>query len=335
MTLMSIPIIDLSGYRAGSAEGKQAVAKEVAQACRDIGFLVITGHGVPTALVDRVDASARAFFELPMAAKMALKRPKDDQVRGYSAVGDEGLSYSLGEKSPGDLKESFSIGPVDVPDDAYFNGPAAGPHFAPNLWAPQIPDFEVSWKEYFQTMSELSKTMMRIFALGLDLPETYFDDKIDRHISMFRALKYPNQIEAPLPGQLRAGAHSDYGSLTILSTEDRPGGLQVFNSAGEWVDVPIIDGTFVINIGDLMARWTNDAWVSTLHRVVNPPDGAGAESRRQSVVFFHNPNYDAAVACIPTCLAPGAEPKYAPTTSGEHLRQLFTTTQNTMPNVAE
>jgi isopenicillin N synthase-like dioxygenase len=189
MTLMSIPIIDLTPYREGSDAGKQAVAAAVAQACRDIGFLVITGHGVSPALVDRVDTTSRAFFDLPGADKMALKRPKDDQVRGYSAVGDEGLSYSLGEKTPGDLKESFSIGPVSVPDDPYFNGPAAGPHFAPNLWAPQIPDFEQSWKEYFEAMSELSKTLMRVFALGLELPETYFDDKIDRHISMFRALK--------------------------------------------------------------------------------------------------------------------------------------------------
>jgi isopenicillin N synthase-like dioxygenase len=323
MTLMSIPIIDLSGYRAGSAEGKQAVAKEVAQACRDIGFLVITGHGVPTALVDRVDASARAFFELPMAAKMALKRPKDDQVRGYSAVGDEGLSYSLGEKSPGDLKESFSIGPVDVPDDAYFNGPAAGPHFAPNLWAPQIPDFEASWKEYFQTMSELSKTMMRIFALGLDLPETYFDDKIDRHISMFRALKYPNQIEAPLPGQLRAGAHSDYGSLTIVRTEDRPGGLQVYNKAGQWVDVPAVRGAFVVNIGDLMMQWTNDLWSSTLHRVANPPREKAHDSARLSLVFFHQPNYDAMVECLESCTGPGNPVKYEPVSSGDHLTSKF------------
>jgi isopenicillin N synthase-like dioxygenase len=122
MTLTSIPIIDISPYRIGSADGKQTVAEAVAQACRDIGFLVITGHGVSPALVDRVDASARAFFDLPASDKMALKRPKDDQVRGYSAVGDEGLSYSLGEKSPGDLKESFSIGPVVVPDDPYFTG---------------------------------------------------------------------------------------------------------------------------------------------------------------------------------------------------------------------
>jgi isopenicillin N synthase-like dioxygenase len=101
------------------------------------------------------------------------------------------------------------------------------------------------------------------------------------------------------------------------------------------VDVPIIEGTFVINIGDLMARWTNDSWVSTLHRVANTPLGAGVESRRQSLVFFHNPNYDAPVACIPSCLKPGSVPKYAPTTSGEHLRQLFTKTQNPIPNAAE
>ncbi len=254
---------------------------------------------------------------------MALKRPKEDQVRGYSAVGDEGLSYSLGEKSPGDLKESFSIGPVVVPDDPYFTGPAAGPHFAPNLWAEQIPDFKESWKEYFQAMSDLSKMLMRIFALGLDLPETYFDDKIDRHISMFRALKYPNQHEAPLPGQLRAGAHSDYGSLTIVRTEDRPGGLQVYNKAGEWVDVPAVGGGFVVNIGDLMMQWTNDLWSSTLHRVANPPREKAGDSARLSLVFFHQPNYDAMVECLESCKGPGNPAKYEPVSSGDHLTSKF------------
>ena len=323
MTLMSIPIIDISDYRSGSADGKKAVATAVAQACRDIGFLVITGHGVSAALVDRVDTSARAFFDLPVEDKMAIKRPKDDQVRGYSAVGDEGLSYSLGEKSPGDLKESFSIGPVTVPDDPYFTGAAAGPHFAPNLWPQHIPDFEASWKDYFETMSDLSKTMMRIFALGLDLPETYFDDKIDHHISMFRALKYPNQREAPLPGQLRAGAHSDYGSLTIVRTEDRPGGLQVYNKAGEWIDVPAVAGEFVVNIGDLMMQWTNDLWSSTLHRVANPPRDMANNSARLSLVFFHQPNYDAMVECLDSCMGPDNPIKYAPVSSGDHLTSKF------------
>ena len=141
---------------------------------------------------------------------------------------------------------------------------------------------------------------------------------------------YPAQRVAPAPGQIRAGAHSDYGSLTILATEDKPGGLQVCNAAGEWVDVPIVDDCLIVNIGDLLARWTNDTWVSTLHRVVNPPAGAGAESRRQSLVFFHNPNYDAVIES----LVPDAPAKYPRTTSGEHLRQLFTATQNAAQDVA-
>jgi isopenicillin N synthase-like dioxygenase len=131
----------------------------------------------------------------------------------------------------------------------------------------------------------------------------------------------------PQPWQLRAGAHSDYGSLTILKTEDKPGGLQVYTKTGIWVDVPIVAGCFVVNLGDLMGRWTNDHWVSTLHRVVNPPMESASMSRRQSLFFFHNPNYDAVIECIPSCQGPGNPPKYPVTTSGEHLRTQFVRTQ--------
>jgi isopenicillin N synthase-like dioxygenase len=140
---------------------------------------------------------------------------------------------------------------------------------------------------------------------------------------MFRALHYPNQPDAPLEGQLRAGAHSDYGSLTIVRQEDRPGGLQVLDHSGEWVDVPVVDGGLVVNIGDLMAEWTNDRWVSTMHRVVNPPRDAAGDSDRVSLVFFHQPNYDAVIECLPSVLGPGEEPKYAVTTSGQHLYDKF------------
>ena len=262
MTMLTVPIVDIAAIHTGTAAEQAALAAAVDRACRDIGFLVITGHGVAPRLIERVEASSRAFFSLPLAEKQRLKRPKDDQVRGYSAVGDEGLSYSLGKKAPGDLKESLSIGPIDPPDDPYFNGPAAGPHFAPNLWPASVPDLRASWSEYFNTMSALSADLMRIFAMALRLPDDFFADKIDRHISMFRVLSYPNQADAPEPGQLRAGAHSDYGSLTIVKIEDRPGGLQVCNKAGEWVDVPVVPDSFVVNIGDLMMQWTNDLWRS-------------------------------------------------------------------------
>jgi isopenicillin N synthase-like dioxygenase len=256
-----------------------------------------------------------------LAEKHKVDRPRDDAVRGYSAVGEEGLSYSLEEAAPGDLKESFSIGSVNVPDDDYHRGPAAGAHFEPNLW-PDIPDFRQAYTDYFQAMSDLSRSLMRIFALALGLSETFFDDKLDKHISMFRVLSYPPQREKPLPNQMRAGAHSDYGSLTIVLPDGA--GLQVVNKAGEWVDVPLVEGALVINIADLMMQWTNDAWVSTLHRVANPPfDDAKRNTRRQSLVFFHQPNYDAVIACLPSCVGAGEIPRYEPITSGDHLTSKF------------
>lgn len=320
MTLLHVPVIDLAPYFDGLADGRAQVAREVDEACRSIGFLVIRNHGVPPELIDRVAALSRTFFDLPLDDKRKVDRPSVDAVRGYSAIGEEGLSYSLGEATPGDLKESFSIGPADVPDDDYHRGHAAGPHFAPNVYPP-IPGFQAAWDEYFRVMSDLSRSLMRIFALALDLPETFFDERIDRHISMFRVLSYPPQREKPLPNQLRAGAHSDYGSLTIVRPDDA--GLQVQNKAGQWVDVPLIEGTLVVNIGDLMMQWTNDLWVSTMHRVANPPFDGPSNARRQSLVFFHQPNYDALVECLPSCLAPGEKPKYAPISSGDHLRSKF------------
>jgi isopenicillin N synthase-like dioxygenase len=331
--LYTVPTIDIAPYRDG--RDKHGVAREVARACRDIGFLVIGGHGVDASLIEATRRAGRAFFDLPLREKMRIARPSPDVTRGYIGLEAESVGRSRDPgATAGDLNESLMIGPVDLPDPGYAFAPSAGRHFAPNLWPDYPPELRPAWSDYYRAMAALAATLMRIFAVALDLDEGFFDAKIDRHISRLRVRNYPAPVQLPIPGQLRAGAHSDYGSLTILSTEDRAGGLQVVNAAGEWVDVPIIEGTFVINIGDLMARWTNDAWVSTLHRVVNPPDGAGADSRRQSLVFFHNPNYDASVACIPSCLSPGASPKYQPTTSGEHLRQLFTRTQNTAPDAA-
>ena len=168
-------------------------------------------------------------------------------------------------------------------------------------------------------MEELSARLMRLFALGLDLPERFFDDKIDRHISHLQANLYPDQDVPPQLDQLRAGAHSDYGSLTVLRQENKPGGLQVKAADGTWSDVETVPHSFVINIGDLMAYWTNDRWRSTLHRVVNPPREAFGSSARISLVFFHQPNHDASVECLPSCVDAGHPAQYAPTTSGAHL----------------
>ena len=324
--LKQVPIVDIAPFLDGT--DKTSVAKAVDRACREIGFLVIAGHGVPADLIARTRETGRAFFDLPLAEKMKVERPAPGVTRGYIALEGESVGRLRDPNATaGDLNESLMIGPVDLPPADYAFAPAAGKHFAPNLWPAEPPDLQPVWSEYYHAMGALAENLMRIFAMGLGLDEHYFDKMVDRHISRLRVRNYPAPTVPPKPGQIRAGAHSDYGSLTILGTEDKPGGLQVFNSDSEWVDVPFVPGTYVVNIGDLMARWTNDAWVSTLHRVVNPPEGV-ADSRRQSLVFFHNPNYDAPVACISTCVTPGESPKYLPTTSGEHLAKLFIATQN-------
>jgi isopenicillin N synthase-like dioxygenase len=328
MTLMTVPIIDIAPYRTGAEVGRRAVAQQIDEACRDIGFLVVAGHGVSADLIQAVDDVSREFFDLPLEEKMQVVRPAPDVTRGYIPMEGESVARSRGAyDAPGDLNESLMIGPVEVGNDAYYRSPAAGQHFAPNLWPQRPAALRQVYTAYFRVMSDLADTLMRLFALALDQPEQFFDDKIDKHISRLRVRNYPAPTVPPKSGQLRAGAHSDYGSLTILKTEDKPGGLQVYNKAGEWVDVPIVPGCFIVNLGDLMARWTNDYWVSTLHRVVNPPMDAADLSRRQSLVFFHNPNYDAVIACIPSCQGPDRPPKYSVTTSGQHLRQQFVRTQ--------
>ncbi len=322
MTLLNVPVIDLTPYRDGT--NKLSVARAVDRACREIGFLVISGHGVPTEFVERTRAAGRAFFDLPLAEKQRVARPAATVARGYIGMEEESVGRARDPNATaGDLNESLMIGPVDAPDAAY--AAAGGPHFAPNLWPAEPPELRQAWSGYYRAMGHLAETLMRIFALALGRDEHFFDALIDRHISRLRVRNYPAPAPAspPLPGQIRAGAHSDYGSLTILCTEDHAGGLQVCNAEGDWVDVPILPDTFIVNIGDLLARWTNDEWVSTLHRVVNPPAGAEAASRRQSLVFFHNPNYDATIESLIE-----GDPKYSPTTSGAHLARLFATTQN-------
>ena len=324
MTLMNVPVIDLTPYREGGPEGKAKVAAEVGQACRDIGFLVVSGHGISEDLVRATYDTAKAFFALPLAEKAKSDRPAVDQVRGYSAVGGEGLSYSLDEPAPPDLKESLSIGPTNVPpNDPYYTCAEAGPHFAANVWPEKPAELKGLLTDYFSAVDGLATDLMRLFALSLGLDEHYFDATIDKNISMLRLMQYPRQTSEPLPGQLRAGAHSDYGSMTILRKEAGDTGLEVKNQAGEWIPVPVIEGTFIVNIGDLMQQWTNDMWTSTMHRVVNPKLSSEDNRDRISIIFFHQPNYDAQVECLSTCLAPGEKAKYAPVSSGDHLLSKF------------
>ncbi len=282
-----------------------------------MGFLIVTGHGVPADLIEDLRAVTWRFLNLPPAVKLQY-RMRPDRYRGYAVPGTQSLAASYGHDAPPDLKESFSIGPVDVPDDEYHSPARAGEFFAPNLWPAEIPEFEGIWRRYYGEMERLATGLMRVFALALDLPERYFDDKVDRHLTDLSAIHYPPLQAEPLPGQMRAGQHTDFGSLTIVQQNDAVGGLQV-RLGEEWIDVPYVPGAFVVNIGDLMAEWTNDRWVSTIHRVATPPRINDPASDRLSFTFFFQPNYDARIEVLPTCCGPGNPPRYANTTSGAHF----------------
>jgi len=313
-----IPVIDLTPYREGTTAGKRRIAEQLDRACREVGFYIILGHGIDPSLIARVEAVSREFFDLPLDEKMKVHIGKTPGGVGYSAIGDVALAYTRGQVAPPDLNESFQIAKVDITDDGYFRSEAARGMIPTNRWPQRPAALKTLYTEYYLKMGALAADLMRLSALALELPETWFDDKIDRHIGRLNVRLYPEQKAAPLLGQLRAAAHTDYGTVTILKPGDTVGGLQVADRQGNWHDVPATPGSFVINQGDLMARWTNDRWLSALHRVANPPEEAKGGSRRLSIVFFHHPNYDAIVSCLPTCVAPGVAPRYEPITVSDY-----------------
>lgn len=313
-----IPIIDLQPFTAGGEVGRRHVTSAVDAACRDVGFLVVVGHGIPQDLLDLAHAAAWRFFDLDMATKQRYAPPPRGHL-GYRGIEGETLASSLDQVTAADLKETFTITRFDTRDEPYFTSPHGRMFFQPNPWPEEVPDLEESWIPLYRALDEVATTLMRIFAVALDLSEHFFDDKIDKNITGLRALNYPHPKTPPRPGQLRAGAHTDFGSLTLLSMQDAPGGLQVSRGDDIWEDVKVPSGALVTNIGDLMAQWTNDVWKSTLHRVVNPPPDVVGSTRRQSLAFFHQPNYDAEVVPLQSCVTPDRPARYARTTSGEHL----------------
>ena len=309
---MSVPVIDLTPARTGAEADRRRVANAIDAACREIGFFAITGLGVPDRVVDDLRSRAHAFFEQPIAEKLAARHPVAGTNRGYHPVGGEALAAANDAEAPPDLKEFFHVGPVDTGDDPYYTSALGRRHFESNIWPAAPVGFAQAATVYYRAMSDLVVSLMRLAALALDVDEHFFDDKVDRSIGTMRLNYYPAPGGAPREGQLRASAHTDYGGFTILSGEDVPGGLQVMTRAGRWLDVTTAPTTFVVNIGDLLMRWTNDRWLSNLHRVVNPPT-TGARARL-SIAFFNHPNYDALIECLPS----QGPAKHPPVLSGEY-----------------
>ena len=319
MTDNPVPIIDIESFATADAAGKRALAEQVDAACREIGFLIISGHGVPASLLDEAFTVSRAFFELPLSEKMRYEPPHKEANRGYTAVASRTLAYTMDEATPPDLRERFSIGPLSDHGSDYRGQPGAEGMYQLNQWPDQPPRFQEVFAHLYREFEDLTVRLMSIAAIALDLPQDYFDDRIDRHFSACGSFNYPVPDTEPLPGQLRAGVHTDFGTLTILAIGAGESGLQIKSPSGDWTGVVPAADRLVVNIGDMMARWTNDRWRSTLHRVVNPPPSGDTGNSRQSIAYFGNPNYDAEVRCLDACTGPDNPPKYAPVLAGHHM----------------
>lgn len=307
----SLPVVDIAQLSSSRASEREHVAEALHDACRDYGFFYCTGHGVPDVLMDTVLQQARAFFNLPAAQKLALDKSASPCNRGYEGVGNQTLQ-------PGampDRKEGFYIGEEVTPDDPRYGCFNIGQ----NQWPANLPSFRPVMMAYFGALSVVGETLMRGLALSLKLPEAAFEPFTRQPLSAVRLLHYPPS-RPEVPEELGAGAHTDFGGITLL-LQDEVGGLQVRDKSGGWIDAPRLEGAYIVNLGDMMARWTNDYYVSTVHRVINR---SGRE--RYSVPFFYSGNPGYRVACIETCLAPGEKPRYPAVTVEEHMKAMYAKT---------
>ncbi len=302
-----LPVIDLEPLISNAPGGLEKVAAEIGRTAREIGFFYVRNHGVDSGLMEASFAAAHRFFAEPVETKMALTKDFYKTNRGYVPMKGENLDPD----KPADLKEAFNIGLDLEPDDPRIV--AGEPFRAVNLW-PDLPGWKETVLTYFNGVWSLGRLIHRAVATDLGADPDYFEDKLDAPLATLRLLHYPPQPASAEAGQIGAGTHTDYGNLTIL-LPDAVGGLEVRRRDGVWLKAPTIDGAFVCNIGDCLMRWTNDVYVSTPHRVVNT-----GGRQRYSIAFFLDPNPDAQVVCLPSCVTEGREARYAPISGADYLK---------------
>jgi isopenicillin N synthase-like dioxygenase len=307
--------IDLAAFRHGTAADRDAVAHAFDHACRDSGFILLTGHGVAPETVDDALDAWQAFFDLPLDTKLRSVAPPDhDGLVGYTAYGEQALAYTAGGASPPDLMEAFSVGREDTTDpffDEYRDW------FPPNVWPAQPVELRAAVEALEAGLREVADVVLRAMALALDLPEHWLTARAANAVVTTRCNHYLRGPDVePLPDQPGLGAHTDYGMITLLVADPVPG-LQILR-AGAWYDVVPPRGSIVCNLGDMLAMWTNDRWVSTMHRVAPPVPGAPTV-RRRSIARFLDGDPSVTISAIPSCVDAGASPRYPAVQAGEWL----------------
>jgi isopenicillin N synthase-like dioxygenase len=317
-----IPVIDLSGATAAGGPRSAAVAAQVREACESAGFFYLVGHGVPSGQVASIFDHARRLFDLSAAEKDAISLHRSPVMRGYEAIGDQTLDAA----SLPDLKESFYAGIDYPPEHPYVQ--ARYQSYGANQWPAALPAMQADCMAYIEAMCGLSQRVMQLVALALGLPESSFDHAHANPMVTLRLLRYPPHPERADERLWGAGTHTDWGAVTLLA-QSRHGGLEVqmpprgpreAGEPGEWVAAPPLEGSFVVNLGDMMPRWTNGRFHSNPHRVRNLASGG---EPRHSIPFFYSPDYRTRVEPLPGCTGPGNPPRWAPCTVGEHLHEMY------------
>ena len=309
-----IPVVDFAPMFEPDRAGREAVGAAVRDACTRVGFFYAANHRVDPTVIERTFAAAHRFFDLPLDRKLAVDIANSPNLRGYTRL----LGENTDPTARGDLHEGFDLA-LDLPQDD--PDVAAGVFgYGPNQWPEGLPGFKEALLDYHAAMRAFGRRIFAAFALALELDEDHFAPLLGKPMAHMRVLHYPSQDGPIDERQIGIGAHSDYECFTILCTDDVPA-LQVLNSAGEWIQAPPIPGAFIVNVGDLMARWTNDYFASTVHRAINR---SGRE--RYSIPFFYGIESEKVVEILPTCVGPDRPAKYPPITAGDYIRSRFDAT---------
>lgn len=309
-----LPIVDISGLRHVDPRLRRETVETIRRACLDKGFFYCVGHDVDPNLMREVFFEAARFFDRPMSDKLAVDKRRSKANRGYEALGGQTLEAG----SPPDLKEGYYVG-IETPEDDERAERLI--NVGPNVWPDGQPEFKPVMLRYFDVMIELASLIMEGIALSLNLDSDYFQTFCTNPLATLRLLHYPPQPANPQPGEKGCGAHTDFGAITIL-LQDAIGGLEVWDhDEGTWLQAEPLGGGFIVNLGDLMERWTNQRYRSTVHRVINR-----SGNERYSVPFFFSGNHDYLISCLPGCLEKGEHPRFPPVTVDAHIKQKYAET---------
>ncbi|KAI0345572.1 Clavaminate synthase-like protein [Trametopsis cervina] len=308
-----IPIIDLSLLSNTHSNAQQHLSTAIRDACINVGFFYVKNHGIPERVVDNAFLATQEFFSLPDEKKLEVDNKKTANFKGYNAV----LASNNDPDGAGDMHEGFEFGWEEInPTEDNSKRASDGVMAGGNIWPRELPAFRSAALTYYHEAVELGKKLFPLFALALELPEDFFDDKTKNSAALMRVLHYPPQTGPVDDRVIGIGAHTDFACFTILWQQPGVQALQVLNTQKQWINAPPIPGTFVVNIGDQFARWTNDVFKSTVHRAINR-----SGIRRYSIPLFFGTDYDVRLEPIPSCVSDDRPPKYEVVTAGDYVKE--------------